>query len=92
MLVAIGQIIKTWGVRGELKVKSLTDFPERFQSLTSLYLVSPHGEELVCAVRSVRYVGGIPHILLDGYDSPERARVLNGWFLKVPQEDRKSVV
>jgi 16S rRNA processing protein RimM len=30
---------------------------------------------------------GTPVLLLKGYDSPEKARVLNGWLVQVPQEE-----
>jgi len=30
-LISVGEIINTWGIRGEVKVWPLTDFPERFK-------------------------------------------------------------
>jgi 16S rRNA processing protein RimM len=32
-------------------------------------------------------VGGAPCLLFRGYDSPEQAKALNGWFVKVPEEE-----
>lgn len=92
MLITIGRIIKPFGVKGEMKVESMTDFPERFKKLGRVYLVSPSGTELVCDVRSVRYDGaGVPYLLFQGYASPEKAKELNGWFIKVPQEEAVSL-
>jgi 16S rRNA processing protein RimM len=69
----------------------MTDFPGRFKDLVRVYLVSPEGKEIVCNVKSVRYAGEVPLLLFDGYDSPEKAKALNGWLVKVPQEDAVSL-
>jgi len=87
MLVTIGKAIKTFGVKGEMKIEPLTDFPERFRDLQRIYLVSPAGKEIVCEVRSVRNAGGAIYLLFAGYDTPEKARVLNGWLLKIPEAE-----
>ncbi len=87
MLIAIGRAVKPFGIKGEMKIEPLTDFPERFKDLRSVYLVSPAGKELVCEVTSVRYAGGTPYLIFGGYESPEKAKELNGWFLKVPEEE-----
>lgn len=87
MLITVGRIIKPFGVKGEMKVEPMTDFPERFNKLRRVFLVSPSGKELEAEVRSARYdQGGSLYLLVDGYESPERARELNGWFITVPQE------
>jgi 16S rRNA processing protein RimM len=87
MLITIGKAVRPFGVKGEMKIKLMTDFPERFKGLRRVYLVSPAGKEISCEVRSVRYAGDVPFLLLTGYDSPEKARALNGWFVKVPEEE-----
>jgi 16S rRNA processing protein RimM len=87
MLITIGKAVKPFGVKGEVKIEALTDFPERFRKLRRAFLVSPAGKEIACEIRSVRYAGGIPFILFTGYDSPEKAKALNGWFIKVPEEE-----
>ena len=85
--MAVGRILGPWGLQGDLKVEPLTDFPERFKDLGRVYLVSPAGKEIVCEVKSVRYAGESPLIVFNGYDSPEKLRELNGWLVKVPQEE-----
>jgi 16S rRNA processing protein RimM len=87
MLITIGKAVKPFGVKGEMKIESLTDFPERFKDLRRVYLVSPAGKEFTCEVRSVRYAGGAPYLLFGDYDSPEKAKALNGWLIKVPEEE-----
>lgn len=87
MLITIGKAAKPFGVKGEMKIEPMTDFPERFKDLGRVYLVSPAGKEIVCEVKSVRYAGEALLIVFEGYDSPEKARALNGWFVKVPREE-----
>ncbi len=87
MLITIGKAVKPFGVKGEMKIESLTDFPERFKGLRRVYLVSPTGKELACEVKAVRYAGETPYLIFGGYESPEKAKTLNGWFIKVPEEE-----
>jgi 16S rRNA processing protein RimM len=87
MLITIGKAVKPFGVKGEMKIDPMTDFLDRFKGLRRVYLVSPAGKEIVCTVQAVRYAGGAPYLLFEGYDSPEKARTLNGWFVKVPEEE-----
>ncbi len=88
MLITIGKAVKPFGVRGEMKIEPLTDFPERFKKLRRVYLASPVGEkEIACEVKAVRYAGAVPYLLFGGYDSPEKAKALNGWYIKVPEEE-----
>ena len=87
MLITIGRVLKPWGVKGEVKVEPITDFPERFTMLKRLTLTSPAGESVVSEVTSVRYAGGIPYLLFKGYDTPEQVKAFNGWFLQIPEEE-----
>lgn len=87
MLITIGKAVKPWGLKGEMKIEPLTDFPRRFEKLSRVHLVSQSGKELTCEVKSVRYSGDVPFILFAGYDTPEKAKSLNGWYIKVPEEE-----
>lgn len=87
MLISIGKVQKPHGVKGELKIELLTDHPDRFSSLTRVFLASPRGEVRECAVSAVRYQDGKPLLHLGGYDSPEKARELNGWLVQIPEEE-----
>jgi 16S rRNA processing protein RimM len=87
MLISIGKVQKPHGVKGELKIELLTDHPGRFSALERVFLASPRGEVRQCTVSTVRYRNGKPFLLLAGYDSPEKARELNGWLVQVPEEE-----
>ncbi len=87
MLITIGKVVKPFGVKGEMRIEPMTDFPERFKGLDRVYLVAPSGKEVACEVRSVRNTGSILFIQLAGYDSPEKAKSINGWLIKIPEEE-----
>jgi 16S rRNA processing protein RimM len=87
MLITIGKAVKPFGVKGEIKIEPMTDFPRRFEKLSRVYLVSHAGKEVAGKVKSVRYAGDVPFILFEGYDTPEKAKAFNGWFIKVPEEE-----
>lgn len=88
MLITIGKAVKPFGVKGEMRIEPMTDFPDRFRKLGRVFLVSPAGKEIECKVRSVRSdAGGSFFMIFSGYDSPEKAKELNGWFIKLPREE-----
>ena len=52
-LVLIGIVTKPHGVKGEVKVRPLTDFPSRFQELKRVILVSKDGSQNEYAMQNV---------------------------------------
>lgn len=87
MLITIGRAQKTHGVKGEIRIEPLTDHRERFSGLRRVFMTSSRGESRECKVRSVRYMGSSPLLQLEGYESLEKARALNGWLVQVPEEE-----
>lgn len=87
MLITIGKAGKPFGVKGEIKVEPMTDFPERFKGLKRVYLSSPSGKDVACAVTSVRYAGGVPLLLFEGVDTPEKAKALSNRLIRIPEEE-----
>jgi len=53
-LILIGLITKPHGTNGEVKVKSLTDFPARFQDLKRVSMVSKDGRLYENVIQNVR--------------------------------------
>ena len=79
--LTIATVLAPWGLRGELKVRIETDFPERFERLTRVYLGPEH---LPFEFRGFR-----PHqrhglFKLQGIDNPEDAGELRGMDVQVP--------
>ncbi len=84
-LVTIGMIEKPFGVRGEMRVRSLSDVPGRFEGLTRVTLESPAGVVKPAAIRSVRAVHGAYLLGLDVCSTPEDAAMFRGWTVKIPK-------
>ena len=84
-LVAIGMIEKSFGVRGELRVRSLSDVPGRFEGLTRVTLEAPSGTVKEATIRSVRAMNGSYVLGMDVCSTPEEAAMFRGWTLKIPQ-------
>jgi len=84
--VAIGRIIRPHGVRGEVAIEVLTDFPERFDTVEVVYL----GNELEAEawrVKATRWHKD--HVLLALHGCPDRtaADKLRGLLVQVPIEE-----
>jgi len=84
--VVIGQLGRPRGVRGEINVTPLTDFPERFLGMTELW-VDERGEWRLMKLVSSRMVAGKPALLLDGICNPEDARRMTNKTVAVTKDD-----
>jgi len=69
--------------RGEVKVDILTDFPERFEHMTSFYLGDEREREPV-TVLSSRFHGKHALLQLKGYPDRTAAERLRGLWLYIP--------
>jgi 16S rRNA processing protein RimM len=78
--VSVGRIVSAHGVHGDLKVESLTDFPERFRAGSRLWL-----EGTPRTVERSRQQGKMLVVKLQDIDSRTQAEALRGKLLMVPQ-------
>ena len=86
-LVAIGQVIKPQGRKGEILTEPLSDRPDRFPNLKRAFLPGPEG-----AAREVTVEGCWPHkgrfvLKLAGVDSIDAAEALRGNELRIREEE-----
>ncbi|TKJ29822.1 MAG: 16S rRNA processing protein RimM [Chloroflexi bacterium B3_Chlor] len=82
--LAIARILTPHGVKGEVKAKILTDFPDRFSLLKTVYL----GEELSPATLEGHRPTGSKIILkLEGCEDRDQAGMLRGKLIYVPVEE-----
>jgi 16S rRNA processing protein RimM len=86
-LVAVGRITGAHGIRGEVKVQSLTDYPQRFDQGGRLLLVSPEGEIGEVEILQSRLHKGRFLLQLAGVPDRTAAEKLRGSFLKIPETD-----
>ncbi|MCO5295415.1 MAG: ribosome maturation factor RimM [Fimbriimonadaceae bacterium] len=80
-LVRIGQIVGAFGLRGELKVEPLTDFPSRFAPGTRVRV----GEQWT-SIAACRWHKGRPILRLDGIISIDDAEPLKWRYLEAEQQ------
>src|SRR5690348_14850406 len=81
-LISIGEVVAAHGVRGQLRVTMLTDFPERWRKLRQVYLTSqivPRGPRPAPAPQLYTVTGAR---VLGGARSPRRMRLAD------PQEQQ----
>ncbi len=81
--ITIGKIIAPQGVRGEVRVMPLTDFPERFKQLKIALL--DDGTSL--PVESVRYHQQVVLLKFRGLDNRNAIEHLKNKLIKVERED-----
>jgi 16S rRNA processing protein RimM len=88
--LAIGQITRAHGVQGEVSVVVLTDFPERFDNLETIY-VGAEGNASPYTVQSTRWHKD--RVLVHFADVADRtaAEQLRGLYLQIPIEQARQL-
>jgi 16S rRNA processing protein RimM len=74
--IAIGRVVKSVGLKGEVKLEPLSDLPRRFENLKSVWIGQSAASAMKIYVESVRTVQGFPYLKLDGVSSKEDADAL----------------
>lgn len=82
--VTIGKIERPFGVRGEVKVRSLSDAPGRFDRLSQVLVVGLTGQSVEATVTHVRRAGNTYIVRFEGVSTPEMAATLRGGLIQVP--------
>ena len=82
----IGQIVNTFGIKGEIKAMPFTNDIKRLDDLEKLYVKSNKCEKLY-KIESVRYHKNMVLLKLEGINNPEDAEKLRNAFLEIDRED-----
>lgn len=82
--LAVAQIVRPFGLRGELKAHVLTDYPEQLSRLSVVYVGL---QEQAWGLESVRLHQGFAIFKLAGCDSREAAEELRGALVQVALQD-----
>lgn len=87
--VIVGQVRRPHGIRGEVRVEILTDYPERLDQHDHVYLARPEAPDDVerYPLESVRPHKGVLLMKLDGLDDRNTAEQLRGMLVQIPLED-----
>ena len=86
-LVIIARAVRTRGLKGEIVAELLTDFPERFEDVDELVLVSPGGERSIKRLEDYWFQNDRVVLKLSGYDDVDTAKELVGFEFAVPESE-----
>ena len=86
----VGQIVNTFGVRGQLKVKPFTDEMERFEELKTVYICKKNEMKKV-EIEEVKYHKDMVLLKVKGIDDMTEAEKYKGLFLKIDRKDAKKL-
>lgn len=87
-LVVIARAVKPRGLKGEIVAELLTDFPDRFDDIEELVLVTPGGERRSGQLEDYWFQNGRVILKLADYDDVEAAKELVGFEFAVPESER----
>lgn len=82
----VGQIVNTFGIKGEVKVTPFTDDINRFDDLKKVYVKTRKDDKLY-KVENVRYHKNMVLLKLEGVENPEQAELLKNAYLEIDRED-----
>lgn len=85
----LGEILRPHGVKGELRVRILTDYPERIARLARVHIAeSPDSDDPdIYAVQHMRMHQEYGLLKLKGIDDRNQADLLRSLYIMVPLED-----
>ncbi len=83
----IGAVVGCFGILGEMKVKILTDFPERFKQLKKVCLRLPTGSSRIFEVKNCRPHKGQMLVRVVGIDKIEQAEIWRNALVQVRRSD-----
>src|ERR1043165_9201439 len=87
-LIVVARIVKVRGLRGEVVADLLTDFPDRFEQLSSLVAVSADGTHRSLQIEEQWFHGNRLVVKFAGFDGIDQAKELVGCDLAVPVDER----
>ena len=86
----LGQIVNTFGIKGQVKVKPFTDDIRRFDELKEVY-IEKKNELKLFQIEKVNYSKNMVILKLKGIETPEEAEKLRSSYLKINRKDAKKL-
>lgn len=86
----VGQIVNTFGIKGQLKVKPFTDDMERFEELKTIYICKKNEMKKV-EIEDVKYNKQCVLLKVKGIEDLTEAEKYKGLFLKIDRKDAKKL-
>lgn len=85
-LISIGKITSTHGIRGEVRVYPLTDYPERFNQLKEL-IINHNGELSRYKIESIRPYKRMLLLKFIEINSLDQAEKLRDALIQIPEDE-----
>ncbi|MBP2256175.1 ribosome maturation factor RimM [Virgibacillus alimentarius] len=85
-MFSVGKIINTHGIQGEVKVKRISDFDERFNVGETLYAVEENENPIPLVIDGHRNHKGFELMHFKGYDSINDVAPFKGMYLKITEK------
>lgn len=91
--IVVGRVRRPHGIKGELRVEILTDYPERLERHDHFYLAYPNTPDVVerYPVQGLRPHQDVMLVKLKGCDDRDTAEELRGMLVQIPFEDAVSL-
>lgn len=90
-MFVVGKIINSHGIKGEVKVKKITDFPERFQIGNVVYITNQKEDLIPLKIDGFRTHKNNLLLHFEGYDSIDDIEPLKGVELKIKEEQQEKL-
>lgn len=86
--ITIGEILKPQGNKGEVKVRPLTDWPDRFTYIQDVFCRMPCKDLRKCVeIEGCRFYKNFVILKLKGINTIEKAERLRGFFLEIEKKE-----
>lgn len=86
----IGQIVNTFGIKGEVKVNPFTEDITKFERLDKI-LLEKSNKQTSYEIENVKYHKNTVILKLKGVNTPEEAELLRNSHIKINREDEEDL-
>lgn len=87
-LITLARATRTRGLKGEIVADLLTDFPDRFESVSRVFGIGPKGECQELELENHWFQNDRVVLKFSGYDNIESAKTLLGYSFALPENER----
>ena len=84
----IGQIVNTFGIKGQVKVVPFTDNVKRFEELKKVYIVNKK-QRLEVEIENVKYHKNMVLLKFKGLEKIEDVEIYKNYYLEIDRKDGK---
>lgn len=85
--VAIGKILRSWGVKGEFLIAPLCEDLKRYSQVEKVFILDADAKEKPYRIKRSRIFQGRVLLQLEGIDNRTKAEGLKGKYLEIDKKD-----